>query len=75
MVSAHCRCWCGCERIDRQLNDATSSWLVCTPCILDRHKAPWWECPTCGHTWAEKPESTTQTVEARLRADPVIIAP
>lgn len=37
-MSARCRCWCGCERLDRELDDATSSWLVCMPCNLDRYR-------------------------------------
>lgn len=36
-MSAHCRCYCGCDRVDRQLDDATSSDLTCRLCNADRH--------------------------------------
>lgn len=51
-MSARCRCYCGCERLDRALDDETSSWLMCLGCCMDRHRRtsqP--RCPTCDRVW------------------------
>ncbi|CAB4174185.1 hypothetical protein UFOVP1028_20 [uncultured Caudovirales phage] len=37
-MSARCRCECECERLDPELDVASSSWLVCMPCDLGRHR-------------------------------------
>jgi len=55
-MSAVCQCAeCDCERVDRSLNPATSSLLVCYSCCTGRHKylvEEW--CPTCNQRLPEQ---------------------
>lgn len=51
-MSARCHCHCGCNRLDRELDDVTSSQLTCKSCNAGRHwEAPFNRCPTCQRYW------------------------